>query len=151
MLWHTHLAFGFLAGLALLPFVNYGNKYIFFAFVLLGALLPDIDKPESKIGSKLGIISKLIKGIFGHRGIVHTFWGMLVICGLFWLFASRQYGTALFIGFFSHLIIDGFTKKGVNILHPFSRFRIAGPMHTGKLGEFLLFAVIIALIALMLF
>jgi inner membrane protein len=117
----------------------------------LGALLPDIDKPDSKIGSSFGIISKLIKGVFGHRGVIHTFWGMLVICGLFWLFASRQYGAALFIGFFSHLIIDGFTKKGVNILHPFSRFRIAGPFETGKIGEFILFVLIIVLIVLMLF
>jgi len=150
MLWYTHLAFGFLAGLVLFPFVNSGNIYIFFAFVLLGALIPDIDTPKSKVGSKLGIFSKLIKAIFGHRGIIHTVWGMLIICGLFWFFVNRVYGVALFIGFFSHLLIDGLTKKGINFLHPFSKMRIAGFIETGTMEEAILLIIIVALSIIML-
>ncbi len=150
MLWYTHLAFGFLTGLIFLPFVNSGNIYIFFAFVLLGALIPDIDTPNSKIGSKFGIFSKAIKAVFGHRGIVHTVWGMLVLCGLFWYFVNRTYGTALFIGFFSHLLIDGLTKKGINFLHPISKMRIAGFIETGTMGEAIVLIIIVALAIIML-
>jgi len=149
MLWYTHLAFGLLSGLIFLPFVNRGNIYIFFAFVLFGALLPDIDTPRSKLGSKLGIFSKLIKMIFGHRGIIHTIWGMLLICGLFWFFVNRVYGIALFIGFFSHLVIDAFTKKGINFLHPFSKMKIAGFIETGTMEETILLAIILAFVVVL--
>jgi inner membrane protein len=144
-MWHTHLAFGFLFGLLSLPFLNEGNIYIFFIFVLFGALLPDIDKPESKVGSKFGIASKLIQGVFGHRGIIHTVWGMLVLCGLFWYFINRTYGAALFVGFFSHLLIDGFTKMGINFFHPVGKLHMAGFIETGSTLETILFVIIIVL------
>lgn len=144
-MWHTHLAFGFLFGLLSLPFVNEGNIYIFFVFALAGALLPDIDKPESKFGSRISPVSKVIEKLFGHRGIVHTVWGMLVLCGLFWYFVNRTYGTALFIGFFSHLLSDGFTKKGINFLHPVGRLHLSGFVETGTISETIAFIVIIAL------
>jgi len=149
MLWYTHLAFGFLVGLASLRFMHTNNIYIFFACILLGALLPDIDTPKSKLGSKLGIISKAIKAVFGHRGVVHTIWGMIVICGLFWLFISRTYSAALFLGFFSHIIIDGLTKKGINFLHPVSKVRLSGFIETGTAGELILIIVIIAFITIL--
>lgn len=149
-MWHTHFAFGFLFGLLSLPFVSQGNIYIFFVFVLLGALLPDIDKPESKVGSKFGIFSKTIEKIFGHRGIVHTIWGMLVFCGLFWYFINKTYGTALFLGFFSHLLIDGFTKRGINFLHPVAKLHLSGFVETGSAAETILLVIIIALAVIML-
>ncbi len=143
MMWHTHLAFGFLLGLASLPFVNERNIYIFFACVLLGALLPDIDKPESKIGSKVSPLSNIIQSVFGHRGLVHTVWGMIFFCGLFWYFISRSYGAALSLGFFSHLFIDGFTKKGINFFHPVANLHLSGFIETGTSGETILFIVLI--------
>jgi len=149
MLWHTHLAFGFLAGLFSLQFVGHGNIYAFFAFVLLGALLPDIDTPSSKVGSKLGIFSKAIETVFGHRGIVHTIWGMLVLCGLFWLFISKAYGIALFTGFLSHLVIDGFTKNGINFLYPVAKLHLSGFIETGTTSELIFFVIVIALIVIM--
>ena len=148
MLWYTHIAFGFLAGLLSISFLNPGNIYIFFALAIAGALLPDIDTPNSKIGSKFGIFSKLIESVFGHRGIVHTFWGMAVSCGLFWFFISKNYAAALFAGFFSHLIADGFTKKGINFFHPFGKLHLSGFIETGSTGEMILFVLIIALITI---
>ena len=144
-MWHTHMAFGFLFGLLSLPFLNPGNIYIFFAFVLFGALLPDIDKPESKVGSKVRPVSNLIQAIFGHRGVVHTIWGMFVFCGLFWYFVNKTYGVALFVGFFSHLLIDGFTKMGINFLHPVAKLHLSGFVETGTFSETIVLIVIIAL------
>jgi len=149
MLWYTHLAFGFLFGLISMRFLYYNNVYFFFAFVLLGALIPDIDTPKSKVGSKFGIFSKFIEAVLGHRGIVHTVWGMLVICGLFWIFVSKTYGAALFAGFFSHLAIDGLTKKGINFLHPVSKVRLSGFIESGSATEMILFVLIIALSVIM--
>jgi inner membrane protein len=150
MMWHTHLAFGFLFGLLSLPFVRYSNIYVFFIFVLLGALLPDIDNPDSKIGSKFSPVSRVIKTIFGHRGIVHTIWGMILFCALFWYFISRVYGAALFVGFFSHLFIDGITKKGINFLHPIAKLHLSGFIETGSAAETILLIIITALIVIML-
>ncbi len=150
MMWHTHLAFGFLFGLLSLPFLNQGNIYIFFAFVLFGALLPDIDTPNSKVGSRLSPISKIIEKVFGHRGVVHTIWGMFLFCGLFWYFINKTYGTALFVGFFSHLLIDGFTKMGINFLHPLGKLHLSGFIETGTIGETIVFVVIIALSVILL-
>lgn len=150
MMWHTHLAFGFLFGLLSLPFVNHGNIYIFFVFVLFGALLPDIDKPESKVGSRIKPVSNLIQAIFGHRGIVHTVWGMLILCGLFWFFVNKTYGIALAVGFLSHLLIDGLTKMGINFLHPVARLHLSGFVETGTISETIVLVVIIALSVIML-
>lgn len=150
MMWHTHLAFGLLFGLVSMPFLNSGNAYLFIALVLLGALLPDIDQHDSFVGKRASPVSNIVQAVFGHRGIVHSIWGMAAICGLFWYFFSRSYGAALALGFFSHLIADGLTKKGINFLHPFGNARISGFIETGSSGERILFIVILALCAMIL-
>jgi inner membrane protein len=138
----THLAFGFLSGLFLMNYVNIGNKYIFFSLLLIGALLPDIDTPNSKISRKIPVIPKIIELLAKHRGIFHSIFLALIFAAVIWIF-SPTYGIALFSGYFSHLLIDGFTKSGVNLLHPISQLRIAGPIQTGKLGELIIFVLII--------
>jgi len=58
MRWKTHLAFALLCGLFLFKFFKI-PVYLFFPLVLFGALLPDLDTPQSKIGKKVPLISKL--------------------------------------------------------------------------------------------
>jgi membrane-bound metal-dependent hydrolase YbcI (DUF457 family) len=67
MLFYTHLAFSFFVGLFVLDYLKIQNKLIFLLFILIFSLFPDIDAPKSKIGKKLGIISKIINFIFGHQ------------------------------------------------------------------------------------
>ncbi|MBW2981379.1 metal-dependent hydrolase [Candidatus Woesearchaeota archaeon] len=143
----THLAFSFFSGLILMDFINIGNKYIFFAFLLLGALLPDIDTPNSKISRKIPVIPKILSIFAKHRGIFHSIFLALAFTAIFWML-KPVYGIALFAGYFSHLLIDGFTKAGVNFLHPVSQLRLAGPIETGKIWEWVFFAVIAAGIVL---
>ena len=150
MLWYTHLAFGFFFGLLSLPFVARGNISIFFIFVLFGALLPDIDEPRSKVGSKVTALSRLIKAVFGHRGVVHTLWGMVLFCGLFWYFVNKTYGVAMAVGFFSHLFADGLTKMGINFLHPVATLHLSGFIETGSAAETLMFIGVVALSVIML-
>lgn len=139
MLWKTHLAFGFFSGLFMLPFVSTGNVYVYFVLVLFGAVLPDVDSPNSKIGSKIKIIGR----IFKHRGVFHSLIAGFLISWVLWYFVGHNYGIALFIGYASHLFIDGFTKLGINFLHPISRLHLSGFIETGKFGEFVVFVLIL--------
>jgi len=150
MMHYTHLAFAFLFGLLSRSYVNTGNIYLFFGFVLVGGLLPDIDHSESKIGKKFGFVSKAMQRLFGHRGVIHTLWGMILFCGLFWYFINETYGIALAIGFFSHLVGDGLTKQGINFLHPVSRLHLAGFIRTGSFLEKLIFGFLVLVIITML-
>jgi len=148
MLAKTHLAFGFLSGLVAMPFVATGNTIIFFSLVLIGALLPDIDQPNSKISNKIPIIPKIINIFAKHRGIFHTVFLAIIIPGLLWYFIAHSYGIALFVGYMSHLIIDGFTVTGINFLHPFSKLHLSGFVETGTIAELVIFFVILAGIAI---
>ena len=150
MIWRTHLAFGFLSGLLLMPFINMGNKYIFFGVVLIGAPLPDIDSPNSKISSKIPIIPRLLNIFTKHRGILHTLLFAFIISGVVWLFVSYIYAAALLIGYISHLVIDGFTMAGINFLHPVVKLHLSGFIETGTFSEILLFILFLVLIIIIL-
>jgi inner membrane protein len=143
----THLAFGFFSGLVLMNYISVGDKSLFFIFLLVGALLPDIDTPNSKISRKIPVIPRILSLFAKHRGIFHSIFLALGFAAVIWIF-KPVYGIALFTGYFSHLLIDGFTKRGVNLLHPVSQLRIAGPIETGKIWELVLFIVIISGIVL---
>ena len=142
MIYRTHLAFGLLVGLFALPFSSI-NKFLFLGLVLLGSLLPDIDHENSKINNKLKF-TKIIGHLFKHRGIFHTLLLAVLLPGLVWYFVGYGYGVALFAGYMSHLVIDGFTLAGINFLHPFANLRLMGFIETGTVAETLLFVVILA-------
>ena len=145
MLAKTHLAFGFLLGLVLMPFLPVGNKYVYFVIVLLAALLPDIDSPTSKASRKLGIVGKVTRIFTKHRGIFHSLWIPVVLSLGLWYFVGEIYAVALFVGYGSHLLIDGFTKAGINFLHTFSTLRLQGFVETGSFLESCIFVVFIAI------
>lgn len=145
MLAKTHLAFGFLLGLLLMPFVPVGNKYVYFLIVLLAALSPDIDSSTSKVSKRLGVVGKVTRVFTKHRGIFHSLWIPLALSIALWYFVGSSYAVALFIGYGSHLLIDGFTKAGINFLHPFSTLRLQGFVDTGSFLETCFFVVFIAI------
>jgi len=90
----SHLLVGLTAGVVLDNFVHLTgdpltmaktvplslliNKAIYYFAVGFGALLPDIDNARSTLGNKLGIISKSIQRIAGHRTIFHSLLGLLL-------------------------------------------------------------------------
>jgi inner membrane protein len=43
-----------------------------------GALLPDIDNARSTLGRKLGVVSREIQHLAGHRTVFHSFLGLAV-------------------------------------------------------------------------
>lgn len=140
MMFKTHLAFGFLMGLLLLPFFSKGKTLLFMTVVLLASALPDIDHPNSKIGKNIKIIGYL----FEHRGFWHSAWAIILITVLAEYFIGNFVITAaVLIGYGSHLLIDCITKAGIMPLHPLLRWRIKGFLVTNGVIEYVIFALII--------
>lgn len=144
MMFRTHLVFGFLFGLLISSIFNVGNIYLFMLFVLFAAGLPDIDHPGSKYGRKLGIISRIINLVVGHRGIVHSLFFALLFGIIFWYF-NKTVGLGIFVGYLSHLIGDGFSREGVNLLYPFTKLELKGFLKVGSFIEYILFFILLGL------
>lgn len=150
MMAHTHMAFGLLFGLISFSFLNPSNKYVFIGLVVFSSLLPDLDHPQSKLGKRF-VFSRVFNVFFGHRGFFHAVWIPIAV----WLVLSYGfgvfYGSAVFIGYAAHLLSDGLTKAGVNIVHPLHQLRLQGFIETGGAAEHLLFflAVIISVILIL--
>lgn len=97
MLGKTHVSFGLFlgaagaSGVALITQDSFKleSLIIFYAGITLGALLPDIDEPNSIIGQKTLGVSNIFKAIFKHRGFTHSLFFvfllgiLLFICGVF--------------------------------------------------------------------
>ena len=140
-MFRTHLAFALLIGLVTMSLFNF-NKYLFIIIVLFAGILPDIDHPRSKIGRKLRALSVPIKFLFGHRGLFHSLFMAAILSLFIWFFFDRWW-IPFFIGYSSHLIIDGFTKLGVNFIHPFNQLHLSGFIETNGFIEKILFYTLV--------
>ena len=142
MMFKTHAAFGFLAGILAIPHIHPLNQIVFMFLVMLGALLPDIDHPKSKIGRNFRIIGFL----FEHRGFFHSLLVIPVIAFIIYYFThSTTYILPLGIGYVSHLVSDAITKEGIMPLHPLTRLRIRGFVRTGGALEYVFFFLVVIL------
>jgi len=146
MMYRTHLAFGLLGAALLYPLFSI-KWYVYFPLAALGSLLPDGDHPNSYIGRRLGIFSKLLNFLAGHRGVMHSIWVPLLIGILIWTSIGKQFAIPLVLGYMSHLISDSLTVQGINFIHPFNKFHIAGFIRTGGTMEMILFILILAFAA----
>ena len=150
MLFHTHLLLGVLFYLLFARFFSGGNQIIFFLLVMLGSLLPDIDESNSKINQWFGAGGKIASLFTHHRGVFHSLIFTVFLFLLVSFLTQNYYAYALVLGYLSHLVGDALTPMGVQIFYPFSKFKLRGPIKTGKLGEMFillaLFAIIIKLI-----
>lgn len=94
----------------------------------IGALLPDIDEPHSWIGRRTRGVSDLIHFVFGHRGVTHSLFGILLVL-IPILFAVGVTplpfitGMCVVAGYCLHLIEDSFSKGGIKWLLPLSNKR----------------------------
>lgn len=109
----------------------------------LGALLPDIDEPESYIGRRTRGLSDLLHIVFGHRGITHSLL-FVALLGLFIVPITSKIGFVslgiwLTVGAFLHIFEDSFSKSGVEWLLPVTEKTYHLPLYsTGSLVEFLI-------------
>jgi inner membrane protein len=101
-----------------------------------GALLPDIDHPQSWVGRRVRVISHPLAAVIGHRGFTHSILAV-VGCGLLlrWRGVGRAAVDPLVVGYLSHLAADLMTSGGLRLAWP-SRRRFAIPLcKTGSPGE----------------
>ncbi|HDR7321065.1 TPA: metal-dependent hydrolase [Bacillus toyonensis] len=102
--------------------------------VSFGALLPDIDEQHSWIGRRTRGVSDLMNMVFGHRGITHSLFGLVLVL-IPILFAvgmtplSFTNGMCIFAGYFLHLVEDSFSKKGIKWLLPLSNRNFQSGFH----------------------
>lgn len=122
----------------------------------MGALIPDIDHPESKLGRRVYPLSMLLFQFAGHRGFIHSlpFWGVL---SWFFYYLNQQWFPSLYqawiplsVGHLSHLIGDMcFGRHGVQLLWPIRRrIRIVpGSWSVGGVHEFLFLCLFVVITA----
>jgi inner membrane protein len=107
----THIAFAVAIG----QFA--GVNPLGLKLLALGAVLPDIDHPQSFLGRIFFFLSIPLNKWFGHRGTIHGFflWGAVVVCGFAW-------EPAFYLGFGAilHTFLDAWNVNGVHALEPFS-------------------------------
>ncbi|EPY6472521.1 metal-dependent hydrolase [Clostridium sporogenes] len=141
MLYKNHLI---VSNVVILPIMSITNTCTISNLIVLGigSLLPDIDEPHSYIGKRTRGISDLINSIFGHRGITHTLFSAILvflisICiGI--SFGHIDIGIYFSLGYFLHILEDGFSKSGVKWFWPICNktFKFRVYYVTGSLVEF---------------
>lgn len=141
MMYYTHLAFGLFSSFIFLKFFEIRHSALFILVVLLFSVFPDIDEPKSKIGRKNKFFSSIIGFIFGHRGFLHTIYIPFILLLIFYSI-SKEIGIGIFIGYFSHLLMDSLTRHGIKPFFPIINKRIYGFIRVNSIFEKLFFLAI---------
>jgi inner membrane protein len=146
MNYKTHINGGVIAGLYVTS--QMANKSlistgVFLGGAIVGSLLPDIDHKNSYIGQKVKTVSKAINKFAGHRKLFHAPLMYLLIYSISIgmikdkLFLVGVKG--LFLGIFSHLLLDSFTIGGLPWFYPVSKkkFSLSKIKTNGRLEDIL--------------
>lgn len=143
MLGKTHLAFGALTGLGAHSIMNSQGmdaNLLIIPASMLGSLIPDIDKANTKLGRKVKPLSYTLEHTIGHRTLTHSFLFLFIISFIvlkcveaFSLPISILYGIS--IGIISHFFTDFITKEGIPLLYPYKKKFAINLMKTGSFKE----------------
>ena len=134
MLAPTHSIFGISLTLIILALfgVKLSLHWTIMTAAVLGALIPDIDLTRSTISKICYPISQFLEDNFGHRTLTHSLIGWAVATIVFGFLVTiiafvapqiphqliTRWISAFAIGYLSHLILDMFNPRGVNLLWP---------------------------------
>ncbi len=169
MLGRHHLALSIMWGFNIIESGDFTDYKIAFASLAIGALLPDVDAPSSKLkkgdfgiikARKLGIavfygakflffypyaalVSLLRKDAFKHRKSMHSICALFVLL-LFLYYPVKYLGYLEYLfpfalGFLFHLFQDGVTVSGIYPFYPLSSFALKGGFVTGSMPSSVLF------------
>lgn len=152
MMAKTHQAFAVFSVLMVDQYAPGSVDNIVTASVLsmLGALLPDLDSPQSSFGRLIPLLSKPLHSILGHRTITHSLLAVILLYSV--LTSSMQWHTwadAICIGYFSHIIGDMLIgTNGVALFWPLKQKISLNPfrMQVAGAGEYLVFNLLIGAI-----
>ena len=137
MLFRTHIVFSLVVYFLLsyileIPFWVLG-------FVLLSTAFVDIDIKNSKFGSQWYF--RPLQWMTKHRGALHSLIFALLLSlfiGIFTLWGCFGF----FVGYFSHLFLDCWTKSGVRLFWPL-KFRVKGFVKSGSWVEDIIFVLLL--------
>jgi len=138
MLLKTHMAFAVF--LMVLFFEHVNSPWIFIGMVLIATILPDIDTGFSSYGRHF--IFKPLQWLTKHRGVIHSFtFAVLVsiILAVFYPVLSLGF----FVGYSVHLIVDSFTRDGIQPFWPLKKRSSGFITSGGKIEETLFFTLIL--------
>jgi inner membrane protein len=112
-----------------------------FIGTFIGAILPDIDEPNSYIGKRLKFVSKILKFFkLKHRTYTHSLFFPLLIFLL-----GKIHPVFYFISFgvFMHIIGDFLTNGGVPLFYPLYKKKLFLKLFkTGSILEFIIVCLI---------
>lgn len=105
MTWHTHVTGGAAIGMAAsyVAGADFMESAVIISSAVIGSLLPDIDRPTSKIAksdSLIGLVSHLTSMFTRHRGVLHTVFGALLFSGIFYALAMLRTEKESLLSFF---------------------------------------------------
>lgn len=148
MLFVTHIFLGVLLYLLVALTLPINSNWLGFFAYLLGITAPDLDHKNSKAGRSLKPVSWLLNSVFGHRGLVHSILGALLISFLFGLIIqfiglASNVTIWFFFGFLAHLVGDSLTPNGIAWFYPFSKKKFRSFIRTGSMLEVLFLAIIL--------
>lgn len=83
-----------------------------------GALLPDIDHPQSAVGRRLAPISVPLSAVVGHRGVTHSLLAVALAAVVLFFWGGIAMVAPVVVGYLSHLLADSLTLSGVPLLWP---------------------------------
>ena len=97
------------------------QKIIYFAVVPFGAMLPDIDMVDSKLGHKIKPLSGWLNKTVGHRTLTHSlFFTTVLYYSANIAFGMNIFTTGLMVGAAMHILFDTMTPAGVPLAYPLS-------------------------------
>ena len=117
MTWKTHVIGGASAGIAAAYVAKgtFAESSLITASAVLGSMLPDIDKPGSRIArsdSLIGLVSYMTSLFTKHRGFFHTVFGALMFAGIFYALAmfrtDKESLLSFFLAFSVFVIVHAF-------------------------------------------
>jgi inner membrane protein len=142
MMAHSHILFGMSCWWGYTLGTGQDVTIAATALAGLGALLPDIDHPQSALGRRIPLISHPLARLVGHRGVTHSLVAALTVTLALVMWAGQGGGPGvaatapLAVGYLSHLAGDMLTPSGVPLLWPWRHnfslklFRTGSPVET---------------------
>ena len=123
MMARSHVAVGLASWVVAAPLLHLSPlDPVELGLAVAGALLPDIDHPQSWVGRRSRPVSTVVSRVLGHRGVTHS---ALAVAALVLLLTRRGYSrditAALAVGYLSHLAADLLTPRGLRLAWPFRR------------------------------
>jgi inner membrane protein len=145
----SHVVVGATAWLFVAPHLGmHGLAPVPLGLAVCGALLPDIDHPQSWLGRRVPVISRPLSALIGHRGFTHS---LLAVALCLWVLHERGWHRAvvlpLIVGYLSHLAADLVTPAGLPLAWPLAARQSLPLCRTGGFGEPLIVALLVGVLA----